>query len=56
MVAMPITTMSLPTSKASTMDEEPQLYWVRSQLLQQKIEAELDYDKEMRQFSVEPKI
>lgn len=35
------------------MDEEPQLYWVRSQLLQQKIEAEVDYDKEMRQFSVE---
>lgn len=34
-------------------EEEPQLYWVRSQLQQQKIEAEVDYDQEMRQFSVE---
>lgn len=33
--------------------EEPDLYWVRSQLQQHKIEAEVDYDKEMRQFSVE---
>lgn len=33
--------------------ENPDLYWVRCQLLQHKIEAEVDYDKEMRQFSVE---
>lgn len=31
----------------------PDLHWVRSELQKHKVEAELDYDKEMRQFSVE---
>lgn len=31
----------------------PDLYWVRCQLQQQKVEAETDYDKEMRQLAVD---